>query len=276
METQLTGIQEMLRKYHRAGNRSVPSYKEHMQHQCQALNATPGKLPGYDCQACKNKGVIYFINADDEIRSRPCHCMGIRNSILRIQGSGLQKVLDLYTMENFQTETPLQRAIKEAAQNFISDHTGKWFFVGGQSGSGKTHICTAIAGQLLKQGEAVRYMLWNNESAKLKAAINDEAEYDRLLKPLKKVSVLYIDDLFKPVLDEWKKRKQPNPGDIRLAFELLNTRYIDPDLITIISSEWTMEDLQAIDPATGGRIYQRSKGACLSISPGDDKNYRLR
>jgi DNA replication protein DnaC len=87
--------------------------------------------------------------------------------------------------------------------------------------------------------------------------------------------VLYIDDLFKPVQDDTGERRQPNPGDIRLAFELLNFRYIHRDLITIISSEWTIDELQDIDPAIGGRVYQRSKDYCLTISREEYKNYRL-
>jgi DNA replication protein DnaC len=143
--------------------------------------------------------------------------------------------------------------------------------------SGKnTYLYSNIAGELLCRGKSVRYMLWNDESVRIKAAIHDEFEYAKLIDPLKRVSVLYIDDLFKPVQNDTGERKQPNPGDIRLAFELLNFRYIHPNLITIISSEWTMDELQDIDPAIGGRVYQRSKDYCLTISHDESKNYRLR
>lgn len=267
---------EILKKHRLTGNSSAPSYKEHTQKQCDILNATPGVLPAYDCKICKNKGVIYFVGPDDEILTKPCSCMGIRNSIMRINNSGLKSLLDICTFESFKTETPLQEKIKNTAWQFVKNNTDNWFFIGGQSGVGKTHICTAICGELLKHEEAVRYMLWNDESAKIKAAVNDEDEYAKLLNPLKSVQVLYIDDLFKPIIDDRGMRKQPNPGDIRLAFELINSRYISPSLITIISSEWTLSELQRIDPAIGGRVYQRAKDFCLSISRGEEKNYRLK
>lgn len=240
------------------------------------MNASTGDLKDYDCPLCKNKGVIYFVNPDYEIRSKDCSCKAIRDSMARIRNSGLQNLMELYTFERFHADTPLQKKMKDTAKRFLSDHDGKWFFAGGQSGAGKSHICTAIAGELLHREKAVRYMLWKDESVKLKAVITDDEEYERLIYPLKIVPILYIDDLFKPVLDDKGIRKQPNPGDTNLAFEIINSRYIASNLITIISSEWTIEELQRIDPAIGGRIYQRAKDYCLSISPGADKNYRLK
>ncbi|XOQ47679.1 MAG: IstB-IS21 domain-containing protein [Eubacteriales bacterium] len=275
MGTELCNVAQAFQQ-RRQGNRSVLSYREYTQKQCDYLNATPGHLTGYDCAICKNKGVVYFVGDDDEIRAKPCQCREIRNSMKRIQSSGLETLLNRYTFESFQTDMLLQKKMKHTALEFLEDCDGKWFFAGGQSGAGKTHICTAIAGELLRRGKSVRYMLWNDESVRIKAAIHDEFEYAKLIDPLKRVSVLYIDDLFKPVQNDTGERKQPNPGDIRLAFELLNFRYIHPNLITIISSEWTMDELQDIDPAIGGRVYQRSKDYCLTISHDESKNYRLR
>lgn len=270
----------MFRQYRSQGSRSVPSYEEHTKHQCDAMNASIGNLLDYDCQICHNKGFVYFVAENSEIRSRACNCMSIRNSMARIRGSGLQNLLGIYTFDRFKAETPLQSLMKSTAEKYLKDHDGKWFFVGGQSGAGKSHICTAIAGELLRRGESVRYMLWKDESTKIKAVINDEDEYDRLILPLKTVSVLYIDDLFKPIFEERNGqmvRKQPTPGDISLAFEIINSRYIaGPRGITIISSEWTMDELQRVDAATAGRIFQMSQDYCISISPSEEKNYRLR
>ena len=86
--------------------------------------------------------------------------MAIRASMARIRNSGLQNLLDIYTFSRFQTDTPLQKLMKSTAEQYLDDSDGSWFFVGGQSGAGKSHICTAVAGELLKRGEAVRYMLW--------------------------------------------------------------------------------------------------------------------
>ena len=40
---------------------------------------------------------------------------------------------------------------------------------GGQPGSGKTHICTAVTGELLRSGLNARYIVRNDEAVKIKA-----------------------------------------------------------------------------------------------------------
>lgn len=269
-------IKDVLRERKKHPNLEL-SYEEHVQHQCDAMNALLGSLGDYDCPKCRNKGVVYFVGDGGEIKCRKCSCMAMRENMVHIRESGLQNLLRVYTFDRFQTETPLQHLIKATAEKYLSDGENQWFFIGGQSGAGKSHICTAISGELLHRDIAVRYMLWKDEATKMKAVINNEDEYDRLILPLKTVPVLYIDDLFKPTYDEYGKKKQPSPGDISLAFEIINSRYIAGNRgRTIISSEWTMEELQRVDPAVGGRIFQMSQGYCISITPGENKNYRLR
>ncbi len=59
----------------------------------------------------------------------------------------LQNLLNIYTFNRFQTDTPLQKLIKSTANKYLDDRSSSWFFIGGQSGAGKSHICTAIAGE---------------------------------------------------------------------------------------------------------------------------------
>lgn len=239
------------------------------------MNATPGTLTGYDCADCMNRGYTYRPDGD-YIIARECHCMEIRRSLQNIERSGIKGLLEQCTLENFQTPEPWQSRMKEKAQNFLTDHIGKWFYAGGQVGCGKTHICTAICGELLKQGIAVRYMLWRDEVVKLKAVVNDSEEYGRLINPLKTAPVLYVDDFFKTSDTEDGQKKKPTQGDLNVAFEILNYRYINQDLVTIISSERSIDDLIDCDEATGSRIYQRTKDYCCYIGTGKNRNYRLR
>lgn len=190
--------------------------------------------------------------------------MDKRESILRIERSGLVEVLKDYTLEKYKTPQAWQREAKKMAEQFIADPRG-WFCAMGAVGSGKTHLCTAIAGKLLEQGMAVKYMLWRDEAVKIKACVTDDKEYDRLTRPLKTIKCLYIDDFFKGNI---------TAADINLAFEILNSRYNDRKLITIISSEKTIEDLLNIDEAIGSRIYERSKGYYVRVT--GDKNWRLK
>lgn len=225
----------------------------------------------YDCPECKNKGDIAFLNENGDFELKRCKCNNVRKSIMRIKKSGIYHLIDKYTMNNYNTSEKWQEGIKNKALQFIDDATGNWFFIGGQVGSGKTMICTAIVAEFLNRGKASLYMLWRDEIVTLKASVTDAEEYSNRISELKNVPVLYIDDFLKV-----EKGKMPTPADINIAFELLNYRYNNPELITIISSELPVTDIIKIDEAVGSRIYERSKNYQININPDINKNYRLR
>ena len=189
--------------------------------------------------------------------------------------SGLGDLLNEYTFDKFQTESPWQEAVKNSALKFLEDHDRKWFFIGGQVGAGKTHLCTAIVGEFLNRGISAKYMLWRDEALKLKAVVNDDTAYSNLIKPLKTVPVLYIDDFFRTGNDETGRKKAPTQGDINVAFELINYRY-NNNLATVLSSELTVDQILFFDEAVGSRIYQRTKEYHWDIAKDPHKNYRLK
>lgn len=216
-------------------------------------NSIPGTLKHLDCPLCKNKGVVYYEDADGAFLSKPCKCMPERKSRYRINKSGLSETLERYTLEAYKADTAETRAIKAATMKYITERKG-WFFISGKAGSGKTHICTAICGVLLQKGHELRYMLWRDVAPRLKATINDREAYEKLMDELKSVEVLYIDDFFKGSV---------NDADINLAFELINSRYNNTKKLTLISTEKSIDEILGIDEAIGSRIYERSKGYCL-------------
>ena len=111
-------------------------------------------------------------------------------------------------------------------------------------------------------------MLWLDDSQKLKAAKTDE-KYESLIKPFKDAEVLYIDDFFK-----MKRGSEIKDTDVRLAYEILNYRYCDPNKRTIISSEWNLEQIIDADQALGGRIRERTRGYYVLLT--GNKDWRLR
>lgn len=243
------------------------------------LNST--SLGGVDCPDCHNKGVIMTNRQAEnglwETRVRECKCMTTRRSIRRLVCSGLKDVTSTYTFRRYEAEKPWQKRLKEAAMGYVQDiragGTG-WLYVGGQSGCGKTHLCSAVAAQLLKDGMGLRYMVWRDELRKLKAVANSP-EYGEMLNEWKTVRVLYIDDFFKAARDQYG-RMQPSEADVRIAFELLNYRSNDKSLLTIISSELSLDEIADIDEAIAGRIAQHAAGHCVTVAPDRDKNYRLK
>ena len=245
------------------------TYDEIIQRQIEEYNASEGNLTGYDCPLCKNRG-DYRVYENGEQVVRFCQCMEIRKTLCRIEKSGLNGLIKECRLDNFQTTDTWQKNIKEMAERFLSDTSGSWLFIGGQVGCGKTHICTAITGELLKKYSA-RYMLWRDESIALKAAITDDALYAEMIEEIKRPDVLYIDDFFKT-----QANAKPSQADVSLAFEIINFRYCDKNKRTIISSERYMDEIIEIDEALGSRIYQRTRGFCINIPKDQKKNYRLK
>lgn len=186
-------------------------------------------------------------------------------------------MLDEWTFDAFRVTTPTQRAMKDIAQRYAEELLagGKaWLYMGGQVGSGKSHLCTAVCGIALNNNRQVRYMQWVDDGRRLKALVNDPA-YEDVIEPWINADILYIDDLFKMQHREGDKAR-PTDADVRAAFSIINGRYVQ-DKPTIITSEWLLSsDLLAADGGTFSRVYQKCRDYLCEISPGGEKNYRLR
>ena len=260
--------------------------KEREQQKADAYNAIVGNLDkedGYNCDICKNRGDIAVVTKNEHFGYYTealvyCRCCRIRNAIRRLNRSGLKTRVKACTFERYETRDAWQQTIKETALRFCDSHGGEWFFIGGQSGAGKTHICTAAAIAKLKQGKELRYMEWREEVPKIKASITDSVRYAEMMKELKEADVLYIDDLFKTGKNAEGVAAQPTAADVNLAFEIINYRYNQPELITIVSSERTLIELTEIDEAIAGRIAERTKahGFCINLKPDAQKNWRMK
>lgn len=236
---------------------------------CEISNRTNrGNLTGYDCPECLNRGFFLRVDEDGYRYTEECKCMAVRRNLWRIRESGLADLIERYTFENWETPEPWHTELLEAARRYASEPDG-WFAVFGKSGTGKTHICTAICGELMKRGMDVRYMLWRDLGTQIKASMTDAEEYRRLVDPLKTAKVLYIDDLFKT-----GKGQTPTTADVNLAFEVLNYRYNTKGLYTVLSSEIGLEAILETDEAVGSRIYERTKGGRWFDLSGR-KNWRI-
>ena len=254
--------------------RSSLSDKERAEREARSLNASAGDLKdGIHCDKCNDKGIYFFVIEDDSgyrVSSGNCSCMKQRASYRRLKRSGIEHTLKRCTFDNYKATEAWQKRLKEGVFRFLNNVEtldNKWLYIGGGSGCGKTHLCTAAAGELLKREYDLRYMLWVDESTKLKATITDDVKYAEMIEPIKNAEVLYIDDLFK---------LPPTAADIKLAYEIINYRSQNPEFITIISSEKYITELEEIDSATGSRIYEMSRGNTHNIKRDKTRNYRMR
>ncbi len=247
---------------------SLLTKQEYAQLKADGYNAMPGSLTGYDCPICHNKGMVMYVADDGECRLRDCECSAKRRSMRYLARSGLSQVLDTYSWDTWECREPWQQKVLDSARDY-AEHPEGWFLAAGRPGTGKTHICTAICGELLRRGREVRYLLWREFTTQAKAVLTDDEAYRDLVEPMKRVPVLYLDDLFKT-----GKGQEPTAGDCNLAFELINARYADPKKLTIISTELSVPAILDIDEAIGSRIYERAKGHYADLS--GRKNWRMK
>lgn len=211
-------------------------------------------LDNMDCKECGNTGHIIFKDMDGFPRSKECRCMRRRRSIRSLEKSGIKDQAERYTFSSYVADNAERSTIKQRAQAFVNEPRGRWFLLCGQSGSGKTHICTAVSKGLIDKGYEFRYMVWRADAPRLKALITEADEYCREIMKLTEPHVLYIDDFWKGSVSE---------ADINLAFQILDARYRYEHKITIISSERTLNEIFSIDEAIGGRIKERAEGYVL-------------
>lgn len=233
-------------------------------------NQIPGDTTS--CPVCNGKGHLR-VRKNGSTFVRDCECLNTWKCQKRMERSGLGEALEKHTFANFRAEKPFQTEMLLTAHAFVEaadSVVGPWLFVGGAAGSGKTHICTAACGELLKRDRQVMYMLWQDESVRLKSCVNDDDAYQDLIFPYKQADVLYIDDLFKTQSGE-----SPTKADVRLAFEIINYRYQSRKRTTIASSEMDMWKLLLVDEALGSRFCERASGYCVNIAKGDGRNQRL-
>ena len=132
------------------------------------LNEEQGKLTGYNCPICRNKGRIYV--SMDTVRE--CECMAIRRGLSRASKSSLSReMLSRYTFARYGDQAEWQKKTKAKAMAYAKSPAG-WFYIGGQPGAGKTHLCVAIMNRLLKAGWEGLYMEWRSTAQTLKAVMN--------------------------------------------------------------------------------------------------------
>ncbi len=261
-------------------NCSNMSELERVQHFVDVDNEREGTLNknDFDCPRCRNKGWIAVVQEynDTYIQSnQTCDCMIVRKAIYNTKHSGMGELLS-FNLSDFNVTDEWQKRVLDKANHYLESDLSSWFTIIGQSGAGKTMICSAIANELLKRYKQVKFVAWTEFTEKLKRMKFDEDRED-YFNEYSKCEVLYIDDLFKGSLnyDNYGQLKV-NQTDVKYAFQLLNERY-NKRLVTIISSEFLIDDIKnGVDEAIAGRIKERSTNYCIQIKKDSSRNYRFK
>lgn len=241
----------------------------------QTLNRIKGyqsKPSVYECDICKDVGWLTKMDGGYEF-TYPCECTIKKQMIDSLERSGItEDVLHKQTFETFKVDADYQKLMKNKAMGFCNQKENTFFFVGGQVGCGKTHICTAICKLHYDLAQPFYYVMYGDVVNKLKALAMDEENYSNYLNSLNKVKVLFIDDLFK---GKGKSNDGITDADVKHLFKIINNRYLS-NKVTIISSERTLQEVLLIDQGIGSRIKEKCGEFAVSIGDDIKRNYRLK
>ena len=220
--------------------------------------------PKYTCKKCSDSG---FIN-----ESRMCSCFKEALTLANIESSGMGKLIERQSFENFDLahydDEARERAesILKIAKKFVNDFNGSSenLLLIGNTGTGKTHISTAIAKELISRGYDVLYDSAQNiindfEMDKFKSGYS--AQYEPKGEKYMECDLLIVDDLGTEFVNQFT---------ISCLYNLINTRK-NRGLSTIISTNLTPDD---IGSKYEGRISSRLFGE-YTVLPFLGKDHRI-
>ena len=212
------------------------------------------------CDICHGKGHIDIYDPERMWRQVECTCMKARRALRYVVSLGLLEDVKKCSFDTYVPYDEATERMKAAAMEYVSKRN--WLYLGGQSGSGKSHLAYAIFGALVKKMYAPVWMRWIQESQELKQIIG-EPEYEQRVSKLQKADILIIDDFF---------NLPPTDADIRLARIIIDDRYTN-NRPTVITTELALGEVEVYDDAIAGRIAEM---ATLFQIAGKDHNYRMR
>lgn len=238
------------------------------------INRCKAKAPksNYKCLNCKDTGfeIISQVNMQPIIKE--CSCRKKDRLRQQWQDNGFNILCNDLTFSKFNADkSKVSKKMKEIAEVFIESFEGTQFdnnnsiaFLG-EPGTGKTHICMAIALELLKKGFNTVYFPYRDcMDEMIDLRISSKSKYETKLSKYQKCNILFLDDVFKGGYTD---------AEIRLLFKIINYRYINR-LPIIVSSECLSNELLKIDKAIGSRIIEMAKNRILDIV-GEEYNQRL-
>ena len=219
----------------------------------------------YTCTECSDTGFV---------GTKMCTCLKQLLITKNIQSSGMGNLIDKQSFENFnldvyranpEVRARMERNVKIAkafADNFARHHDNLLLI--GTTGTGKTHISTAIAKVVISQGFDVLYDSVQNivndfETDKFRSGYHQtESAGAKYLE----CDLLIIDDLGAEFVSQFS---------VSALYNLINTRQ-NKGLSTIISTNLSGPELAG---KYDGRIYSRIIGADYTVLRFEGNDYRI-
>jgi DNA replication protein DnaC len=220
-----------------------------------------------NCRKCFGKGLIVVDNI-----AYYCDCIKNKTLFKQFKYANIAKEMYKYDFNNFNLQyysscliDPLTNKVTyrqlanmalTAAKKFVADilnnkeNTGLMFT--GPVGSGKTFLAGCIANRLLAHNKQLLFTVVPDLLDEIKETFNKGGEYTelQLLKKLREVEILILDDLGVHNYTEWTQNK---------IYSIINYR-LNNKLATIITSNLSLEQTdELLGERTTSRIIQMCK-----------------
>ena len=219
----------------------------------------------YTCPICSDTGFV---------DTKMCKCLKSLLITKNIASSGMGRLIEKQSFETFNIEwyrddeenyKRMQNNLR-AAKAFVADFPKKRgnLLLIGSTGTGKTHISTSIAKEIIAQGYDVLYDSAQNIISEFE---NDRfrsgyGHHESASEKYMECDLLIIDDLGTEFI---------NSFTVSCLYNLINTRQ-NRGLSTIISTNLSVAELSS---KYEGRIYSRIAGADYLVLPFRGRDFRI-
>jgi len=195
----------------------------------------------HECKQEQNGVYMSLKYSDPIIINDVCYCP---YHLKKIKQDNINKAFvyndipeNLYklNMDNIKLPDDVIKAYWGKCSKILSGEETKGLYVHGDLGVGKTYMCIALANSLAEKGEKVGFIKCNdfiNEMRKLN--INDSYKYDSLMKSIKQVKYLFLDDIGAETVSSYSR------DDV--LFTILDYR-MENKLTTMFTSNLSKDDL---------------------------------
>lgn len=190
------------------------------------INELKAKAPKANCKCnvCNDTGYIITPQVNMQPIIKECMCRQKRRLKAEWQERGFNADCNELTLSKFDgNRNRVSKKMKSISEDYISNYEGIQFeknnsiaFLG-EPGTGKTHICIAIALELLKKGFKPVYFPYRDcIDMLIDLRISNKAKYDFKLSKYQKCNILFLDDVFKCGYTD---------AELRLLYKIVNYRY---------------------------------------------------
>ncbi len=156
------------------------------------------------------------------------------------EGLELQKKMTFDSFDSRRVNLPREKQnnLEQAfrlALNYAKSPEG-WLVFQGVTGSGKTHLASAIANYRYQQGQPALFIVVPEFLDHLRSAFSPESKlsYDQLFEAVKTAPLLILDDFGEQASTPWAQEK---------LYQVINYRY-NAQLPTVVTTRLALEDIE--------------------------------